>query len=157
MIRSTWRFNTKPIDDLIEFAGDFENIVFGLVEEAYNAFAPDLLDELQYYPAPPPNSTYIRTFRLKNGWRIHLFRGEGGISIVVENDTEYGPLVVGSLASAIAAAKAFQARVHEGRWTLASETLSFWFEAVKEDFDDRFAKELSQFGTSTVSRRAFTR
>jgi hypothetical protein len=157
MIRSTWKINTKPIDDLEAFAGSFAEIVADMVEESYNAFAPDLLDELRYYPPPPPNSTYVRTFTLKNGWRIHLYRTADGAQIVIENNVSYTPLVVGSLAQALAAAKAFQARVHEGRWPLASETISFWFAAVKEDFDERFAKELSQFGTSNVSRRAFTR
>lgn len=156
-VKSKWKFNTKPLDDLVEFANDFENIVYGLVEESYNAFAPDLLDELEYYPAPPANSTYIRTFALKNGWKIHLYRGSDGIAIVIENDVGYTSLVVGSLAKAIAAARAFQARIHQGRWILASETVSFWFEAVIEDFDARFAKELGKFGTSKVTRRAFAR
>jgi hypothetical protein len=157
MIRSKWRINAKPIDDLAEFAADFENIVYGLAEDSYSVMADDLLDELRYYPPPPPNSTYVRTLKLKNGWKLHLYRGSEGAHIIVENDVGYTPLVAGSLAQALAAAKAFQARIHQGRWPLASETVSFWFEAFKEDFDERFTRELGKFGTSTVSRRAFTR
>jgi hypothetical protein len=157
MIRSKWRINAKPIDGLAEFAGSFNALVGELAEESYRDVEDGMMDELRYYPAPPPNSTYIRTMRLKNGWKIHLDRTSDGVSIIVENNVGYAPFVVGSLAQALAAAKAFQARIHQGRWPLASETVSFWFTALKEDFDERFVRELGKFGTSTVTRRAFTR
>jgi hypothetical protein len=155
-VSSKWKINTKPIDDLAEFARDFEGIVYGLAEQSYNTMADDLLDELQYYPAPPANSTYIRTFALRNGWKIHLQRTSEGVAVIIENPVGHTVYVVGSLAKALSAARSFQARVHAGRWPLASETVSFWFEAWKEDFDARFAQELGKFGTSTVTRRAFT-
>lgn len=157
MIRSKWRINTKPIDDLAEFAGSLNTLVGELAQESYQAVEDGFLDELRYYPAPPPNSTYVRTMRLKNGWEIHLDLTSDGASIIVENDVKYAKYVVGSLAQAEAAARAFQARIHQGRWPLASNTVSFWFDALKEDFEDRFTRELGKFGTFTVTRRAFTR
>lgn len=156
-VRSRWAINTKPLDDLAEFAADIGRIAGDLGETAFTQIEDGFLDELRYYPAPPPNSTYVRTFTLRDGWTLSLDRTADGFSVVVNNSTRYAKYVVGSLAKARAAAAKLQARIHQGRWPLAHDTAEFWFEAFFEVYNDLFAKELGRFGVSSVSRRAFTR
>ncbi len=158
MIRSTWAFDTKVLDDLSEFAADFTRIASDVGERAFGRIHDDLLDELRYYPPPPANSSYARTGRLRDGWIVGFERRTDGFAIKSENDTSYTKYVVGSFAKSLAAAAAFQALVHQGRWVLASQTIAFWYDALVEVYQDEFQKEcLSRFGSTLVSRRAFTR
>lgn len=157
MIRSKWTINTKPLDDLAEFAGDFARIAADIGEDVYRSIEDDLVDELRYYPPPPPNSSYQRTFKLRDGWEVSYGRDGNGFSVRVSNDTSYSRYVVGSLAQARSAAASFQADVHKGRWVLAADTVGFWFESFMQEYEARFAAELSKFGTSTTRRRAYTR
>jgi hypothetical protein len=156
-ISSKWKVNVKPIDDLAAFAGSMTQVVQEEAEESFGVIGDDLLDELRYYPAPPPNSTYVRTFELRNGMKVGFSRTSEGAQVEARNDVRHAKPVVGSFAQDVSAAGAFQAAIHRGRWPLVSQTLSFWFEAYTEDFDARFFKRLGGFGTSTVTRRAFTR
>jgi hypothetical protein len=157
VIRARLSTNTKPLDDLAEFAGDFARIAADIGEDVYLSIEDDLVDELRYYPPPPPNSSYQRTFKLRDGWEVSYGRDGNGFAIRVENDTSYSKYVVGSLAQARAAAASFQADVHKGRWVLAADTIGFWFEAFLAEYQTRFTAELSKFGTTSTSRRAFTR
>lgn len=157
MIRSRWTINTKPLDDLIEFASDFTRIASDIGEDLMNQYDEGLLDELRYYPAPPAGSTYERTYRLKDGWTVTIQRESGGFAIAIKNPTPYAKYVVGSLATAKAAARSFQAEVHQGRWPLATDTVTFWFEGFLQTYQERFIQELGKFGTTSSSRRAFTR
>lgn len=157
-ISQKWVVNTKPLDDLAHFADSFEQIAFGVFDEVAQEIEPLLLDELRHYPPVPPGSTYIRTFRLQEGWHVFILQQAGSFIIRVSNEVEYSQWVVGSLAQAIAAAAAFQRVFHrEHGWQLATETVTFWFEAFMEAFEQRFADELGQFGTFTSRRRARTR
>lgn len=157
MIRARLTINTKPLDDLTEFAGDFARIAADIGEGVYRSIEDDLVDELRYYPPPPPNSTYQRTFTLRDGWEVSYGRDGNGFAIRVANETSYSKYVVGSLAQARATAASFQAEVHKGRWVLAADTVAFWFEAFLEEYQSRFTAELSKFGTTSTNRRAFTR
>lgn len=157
LIRSTWQINTRPLDDLAEFAGDFTRLATEIGESVFQDLEEDLLDELRFYPAPPANSTYIRTYRLRDGWNVHLAHEGNGFAVILTNDVSYAKYVVGSLAKAKAAAARFQAAIHKDRWPLATETASFWYEAFLEVYQERFAAELAKFGTITASRRTFTR
>lgn len=157
MIRQRWKIDTKVLDDLAAFAGDFTRMSADIGERAYRRIGDDLLDELQYYPAPRPNQQYQRTMRLKNGWDVGFERSNDGFGVEIENDTPYAKFVVGSLAQSIATAASFQAWMHKGRWPLATETILFFYEAFLEVYQDEFARELAQFGTTSTSRRAFTR
>jgi hypothetical protein len=157
MIRQRWDVDVSGTQDLISLANRYEDLVMQSAAEAFGGTQDDLLDELQYYPPPPSGSTYIRTFKLRGGWRLGLRRTDRGIEIVIENDVPYAALVVGSLAKAIAAARAFQARVHQGRWPLATETVSFWYEILIETFEEILGEKVQLIITAQSSRRAFTR
>lgn len=157
MIRSRWKTNTRALDDLAAFAGDFDRIAADIGEEVFREMEGELLYELQDYPPPIPNSDYVRTMTLENGWQLSFGRRAGEFFVEIENDTFYSKYVVGSLAQARAAAASFQAAVHQGRWVLARDTVDSWFEDWMQRYSARFAKELSKFGTTTTSRRAYTR
>lgn len=157
MIRLKVTSNTKPIEDLAAFAGDFVRLSNEMATRAFDRIESDFLDELRYYPAPPPNSTYVRTFTLRDGWTLRVEEADGGFALVIENDTPYSKYVVGSLAKARSAAAALQADVHRGRWPLAKDTVDFWQAAFFELYNEEFARELSRFGTTSTSQRAFTR
>lgn len=157
MIRSTWKTDITILDDLAAFAGDFDRMSADIGEEVFREIESELLYELQDYPPPIPGSDYVRTLTLKNGWRISFGRSIGRFFVVVENATFYAKYVVGSFAQARAAAAALQAEIHRGRWVLAKDTLDSWFEDFMERYQRRFVGELSQFGSTRASRRAFTR
>jgi hypothetical protein len=157
MIRSNWKINTKPIDDLIERAADFGDLVGGLAEEVFAEREAELLYELQDYPPPRPNQKYQRTYRLKNGWEVGGNRTPNGFEVEIDNSTPYAKYVVGSFAKSRTAAAEFQAEVHQGRWVLAVDTLNFWYEDFTEDFNQKFAASFAQFGTASISKKAFTR
>lgn len=59
------------------------------------------------YPPPPPGSTYVRTYKLRDS--IHYSVQPLGSTVVMTMSVgvEYGPYVVGEKT---------QARIHKGRW-----------------------------------------
>jgi hypothetical protein len=76
-----------------------------------------IVRRMQEYPAPPSGSTYVRTFKLKRGWRI---RAAGPTGWTVLNratfrGVRYAKYVIGS------AKGEKQAAIHKGRWKLFSE------------------------------------
>lgn len=158
-VRQTWTFNTQPIDGLVHFIDSIDQIAYDIFAQSAAEIEAPLLDELRTYPPVPADSKYVRTFKLRDGWRIEIAQaGSGQFIFRVTNDVEYTQFVVGSLALANAAASRFQRDFHANNgWQLASPTIQFWFEAFLEEFQGRFLRELGQFGTITGStRRAFT-
>lgn len=61
------------------------------------------------YPPPPPNSTYIRTYKLFNSWQLEVpsIGGSGDLFRVESGGVEYNHLVQ---------QRATQAWMHRGRW-----------------------------------------
>jgi hypothetical protein len=64
------------------------------------------------YPAPPPNSTYVRgapprSEKLGSRWTSRSISGPGWVGREVGNNASYGPWVQ---------SRELQARVHQGRW-----------------------------------------
>lgn len=158
-VQQKWTINTKPIEDLSHFIDSLDQITYDLFAQTTAEIEPLMLDELRAYPPVPAGSKYVRTFRLRDGWRIEIAQaGSGQFIFRVTNDVEYTQFVVGSLALANAASARFQRDFHKANgWQLASPTITFWFEAFLEEFQERFLRELGQFGTITgSSRRAFT-
>jgi hypothetical protein len=163
MIRSHWKIDTKVLDGISNYAARFDERAFEIGQRAYEKLADDVLDELQIYPPPPPNSKYVRTYRLRNGWRIGIIPATGGFTIEILNDAtdkrgvEYSKYVVGSLAQARTTALKAQAWMHKGRWPLAADTINAWFELFMEEYLAEFQRDLANFGSTSSSRRAFTR
>ena len=156
-VRTTLKTISEPDKNLEHFVDDFTSIAQELGNKAFAKIREPLLDELKFYPPALPNSRYVRTYRLRRGWKAGIARlGTDRFGFVVSNDVEYTVFVVGSLAQAESAAARFQADVHKGRWLLATKTVKFWFEAYLEELEKEFANELSDFGTIRNVQRAFT-
>lgn len=156
-VKMTLKTISEPDNDLLHFVDDFTSIAQDIGQETFRDIENNLLDELKFYPPPPPNNRYVRTYRLRAGWKAGITRiSNDRFALVVSNDTEYTAFVVGSLAQALSVAARFQADVHKNRWRLASETVAFWFDAYLEKVDAGFKTELSKFGRIRNTRRAFT-
>lgn len=69
------------------------------------------------YPAPPPGSTYRRTFRLKAGWKVQAAGATGYMikNLAARKGRRYSKYVVGD------ASGKRQAKIHRGRWKLLRE------------------------------------
>lgn len=65
-----------------------------------------LSKRMQFYPPPPPNSTYDRTGALRNSWQENLIMSSTVLGIVY-NNIDYGPYVQDA---------ENQAGIHQGRW-----------------------------------------
>ena len=82
---------------------------------------------MSHYPAPPPDSTYIRTGNLAGGWGLQR---EGKSAIKIYNMTPYAGYVVGDNNAD------WQARIHAGRWWLArkrvEEALPRFIERIRD-------------------------
>ena len=144
--------------DLEYFARDFTKLSKELADKAFKQIETPLLDELRFYPPERPNQKYVRTFRLKRGWKAGIVSlGVDRFGFFISNNVEYTVYVVGSLAQAESVAARFQADVHKNRWFLATKTATYWQGVYLETLDDLFADELSSFGTISNRRRAFTR
>jgi hypothetical protein len=158
VIASKLTTDTRVLDDLSAFMGDYTRMVSDAAERAFNRILGPLLDELRFYPVPRPNQKYDRSYKLRDGWNVAFRRASTGFEVIVSNATSYAKFVVGSLAQARAAAASFQAWMHRGRWPLAFETVIFWFEAFKEELQNEIRREtLDRFGSTASRQRAFTR
>lgn len=159
VVKSTWKVDTRALDELSHFASSFNAQAFTLAEQVGAEIAVPLLNELQHYPPVPPGSKYLRTFKLRDGWRIDIGQAGGGqFRFEVSNSTDYTVWVVGSLATAREAAARFQRDFHRANgWFLATDTVTFWFNAFMEEYRERFNAQLSEFGMASGSRRARTR
>lgn len=101
---------------LDEFAAKISTMPRGARSAATEAMAFTLMGNertgLKHYPAPPPASSYIRTFMLRFGWQAR--RWGDGVNMRVINNVEYAPYVQGTRE---------QAWMHVGRWKTVAETI----------------------------------
>lgn len=156
-VKTTLKTISTPDKDIVVFAKDFNRLIYELGTKAFRPIQSPLLDELQFYPPPLPNQRYVRTYRLRQGWKAGIRRLNGNTyAMVISNDVEYTQQVVGSLAQVESVAARFQDAIHRGRWPLATTTVKFWQEAFLELLEEKVASDLSHYGTVRNSRRAFT-
>lgn len=78
------------------------------------------------YPPPPAQSRYVRTGTLGRRWTSKTTRQSDGVTGTIGNNTSYGPFVQ---------SKAFQARVHRGRWQTDEQVLTDNLTAIQADFE----------------------
>lgn len=157
MIKQTLKTISKPDKDIAVFAKEYNKLAYEAGQSAFGAIREPLLDELKFYPPELPNQQYVRTYRLRRGWKAGIRRIKGNTySLVISNDTEYAAMVVGSLAQAVSAAARFQHAIHQGRWPLAANTVKFWQDVYLEEIDKAFTDLMKPFGRVVNTRRAFT-
>ncbi len=150
MIRQRYESNFASAFGLEQLAKDFPKIALETGREAFGDIREPLLDTLRVYPPKLPNQKYVRTFKLRRGWKAFIQPiSPNSFAVVVSNDTDYTSFVVGSLAQAVSTAAQFQADIHRGRWNLATTTVSIAFEDFLKAYDKRLASKLSKFGTVT--------
>jgi len=159
VVKQAWKVNAEPLGQGAELIANFQTRAFSLFEQEAAEVAPDLLTDLQFYPAPPPNSTYERTYKLRDGWQMFIGQVSGSLfKFEVSNSVGYTQWVVGSLAQARSAAARFQRDFHRSNgWELATDKVTFWFQKLKASYQARIEEELTRDGIFTLKRRARTR
>jgi hypothetical protein len=166
----------QPIEELSYFMTDFQSEVYRIAGYTADEVQPYLLDELYYYPPPAKhpiqwtserqrkfvmaklrrenNIPYSRTYSLRKGWRVGLAQVADGFAFQVQNDAEYTQFVVGSLAKDTSRARAYQQQFHRKTgWVLASDTITFWFDAFYERLNENVQQELSYIAGDVNTRR----
>lgn len=86
----------------------------GVLERPMHQSVALLKRQMATYPSPPAQSRYRRTGTLGRRWTTLVRRTAGGVEGVVGNNTVYAPFVQ---------SRAFQARVHRGRWQTDANVL----------------------------------
>ena len=71
----------------------------------------EIVKRMKIYPPTRFGQTYVRTYRLRDGWRI-IRKTEGFAGYTIQNRTPYTKYVVGN------AAGLEQAWMHRGRWPI---------------------------------------
>ena len=85
-----------------------------------------MVNAMADYPPPPAKSRYARTGTLGRRWTSKVARQSSGVTGTVGNNTSYGPFVQ---------SKAFQARVHRGRWQTDEQVLTDNLQTIQTDFE----------------------
>jgi hypothetical protein len=97
--------------------------------QTFPAVKAQSISDLQNYPPPKPNSNYVRTNRLKQGWDARLASRPDGVALIYENGVEYTDLVMGSLLADRETAIAFQTDMHRDTgWPYAIDITNDAFE-----------------------------
>lgn len=95
------------------------------------------------YPAPPPGSKYVRTFKLQRSWRQKPPQFmSGGFRAEVFSDGsaktkygEYAPFVMDAHR---------QARVHRGRWQTTKSIAEDFEDEIRDDIHQAIKRELNK-------------
>lgn len=72
LVRVDVATNLKDFDKLITFATRYPRYVATITRSAANE-QPTLLSQLQVYPPEPAGSKYVRTGKLRRGYRVDIF------------------------------------------------------------------------------------
>lgn len=176
MIRVTATFDTQSLESLIAFVDQFADVAYAAFEETVNEIEPVMLAELQDTPGTPKyplrwasdkqrkfvmaklrrdnNLPYRRTGKLAAGWQVSIERNGDTFAMVVSNPASVAKYVYGSLAQNRNAALRFQQPFHQDTgWQAATDTVSYWQQAVAEDYEKRLAK----IARIQFERRAYTK
>lgn len=90
-----------------------------------------LRKEARVYPPKLPNQKYVRTFRLRRGWKVQKADHTGGE--VVNVDVPYNIYVQG---------EGRQAGIHQGRWSTEKSIADTNAEKIIKMFEKAVAKAL---------------
>lgn len=141
---------TSVFSEIEGLVNDFPRIAFETGDESFKVIREPLLDTLRFYPPKLPNQRYVRTFKLRRGWKAFIQRIDSNrFAIVVSNDTDYTSFVVGTLAQTESVAASFQSAIHQGRWRLATTTVEEQFNEFLRVYDKKLSEKLSNLGIVT--------
>lgn len=176
MIRVTASFDTQALDGLIAFVEQFDDVAYMAFEETVADIAPPMIAELETEPPKPTyplrwksdkqrkfvmaklraegNLPYRRTGKIRQSWVTELVRNGASFSFIVANTAPASVFLYGSLAQNRTAALRFQQPFHQDTgWQAATDTVSYWQNALNEDF----AQNLNKIAVVEFKKRAFTR
>jgi hypothetical protein len=130
----------------VEITPEFETITEEIekrFKKTHQGVTKDLLDEIELtqiqsylsgsMPAPPPGSTYKRTFTLRGSSRRKVKRVTSRV-IDAEwfTNLDYAPFVIGELAD--------QAKVHQGRWKSLEEVVKKVEGKIPDIYEENWRK-----------------
>lgn len=176
MIRVKTTFDTAALDGLQAFIDQFADMAFEAFEETVNEIEPVMFTELEDEPPKPTyplrwasdkqrkfvmaklrrenNLPYRRTGRIRQAWMGKITRDGNSFGYTVSNSAPASVFVYGSLAQNRTAAIRFQQPFHQDTgWQAATDTVSYWQNAIQEDFSSR----LQKIAQVAFKRRAYTR
>lgn len=176
MIRIKATFDTRALDNLEAFVDQFADVAYMAFEETVADIEPVMLAELETEPPKPTyplrwasdkqriavmiklrkenNLPYRRTGKIRQAWVTELARSGNAFTFTVANTAPASVFVYGSLAQNRTAALRFQQPFHQDTgWQAATDTVSYWQNAIQEDF----AKNLNKIAQVQFKRRAYTR
>ena len=111
--------------------------------------------DLEVYAPRRKGSPYVRTFRLRKGWKVKGKAQGNGYKVDTTNRTPYTHWVVGrSNMKSRAAAKASQAKIHQDRWWLVADKSKFWFDKIINTYKENYFKVLEDQAGVKVTRRS---
>jgi len=95
---------------------------------------------MQEYPAPPPNSKYLRGIDAKSEqlgkrWTHRVYTEPGSIFAAVGNNASYAPYVQNFK---------FQAKIHKRRWITDKEAMTKYLPGIVEDFQRVIRRALEE-------------
>lgn len=122
----------KGLDPIITRSKEFKRQLNSELRKAQAVVRKSLVSQLSAYPAPPPNSTYTRTYALQRGWEraVPILENDGAVMRLI-NAVTYEPLVQDN---------ASQAGIHQDRWQTTQEIADDNEEATRQAFEDAAAK-----------------
>ena len=130
------RIKTRGIEGLKQKISELPHGTRGLATmEASKYLVGNERRGLQHYPPPPPQSSYVRTYKLRFGWRVQPF--EANTKTVIVNDVEYAPYVQGDNT---------QAWMHVGRWRTVAEVIQANMAGAMRAVDQAVARWLKNKG-----------
>ena len=148
--KSTFTQKSGPV----ELTKEFPKIMIETGHETWGQLEQPTLDLLRFYPPELPNQKYIRTYKLRRGWKAFIHQIDPrSFAVTISNAVDYTSFVVGSLALAESVAASFQADIHKGRWPLATITAKKAFADFLQGFDKNLSNKLSKYGTVRRTRQ----
>jgi hypothetical protein len=112
-------------------------------EKIIKKVADAVVREMKIYP-PPADSGYVRTYRLKNSWRVK--RMANGYKIegdpVSPRGVHYGRYVVGTAAASSGVNG--QAWMHVGRWLLFRDVVDYQTSKLSDEISEHIRLKVKE-------------
>lgn len=176
MIRSRVIVDSKPLDNLIGFAGGFEQVVTDLIQETFDEVRPHLLDELQHYPEQQAVHPFVWSHNEQANARarryyfwavnqgiiptdgnryVRQYKFRDSWKVDLDNTAGTSQVIVSNsyrgtryIVGSFDQRRDYQIPGHKTTgWLPVRETIKFWQEAIIEGFAKRFKQFAVSRGT----------
>lgn len=127
----TYSYKVTGVDAVVQ---SLRQLTIPALEPTVAALLDEIGRDAADYPPPPPDSEYVRTNALRDGW----LDSEPSVTIsgstllgVLTNSVPYGPFVMGA---------EDQASVHAGRWRTTDSIMDAWEQRAAERIEDALGR-----------------